>query len=48
MSRGARDIFPPTTLLYGGEGETPTREKKTGRDFNSSLKRGLIILIIGK
>jgi hypothetical protein len=31
-----------------GEDETPTREKKNGgKDFNPSLQRGLIILIIG-
>jgi hypothetical protein len=31
-----------------GEAETPTREKKTGgKDFNPSLQRGFIILIIG-
>jgi hypothetical protein len=41
------DFFHPRTCVRG-EAETPTWEKKTGgKDFNLSLQRGFLILIIG-
>jgi hypothetical protein len=41
------DLSHPRPCVRG-EAETPTREKKTeGKDFDLSLHRGFLILIIG-